>query len=63
MSETLDPLNPVASSDLVAPQDAAPIAVDQGANTNEEPIVDPVGAHQQKGPQQGEMPFAVVRSR
>lgn len=55
MSETLDTST---SSDLVAP---AATAVD--AIANEEPSVEPASANSQKGPQQGEMPFAMVHGK
>lgn len=58
MSETLDT---TASADLVAPSEAAPTAAD--VSISEELIVEQVGAHAQKGPQQGEMPFAMVHGK
>jgi segregation and condensation protein A len=56
VSETLDTST---SSDLVAPSEAT---TEAGAIANEE-LVEPVGAHAQKGPQQGEMPFAMVHGK
>lgn len=57
MSETL---NTSTSSDLVAEPDAT---IEAGAISKEEPVVESAGAHPQKGPQQGEMPFAMVHGK
>jgi len=58
VSETLDP---TASADVIAPSDTASVVAD--ASVSEESIVEQVGAHAQKGPQQGEMPFAMVHGK
>jgi len=61
VSETRDTItSSEAPSDLVAPSDAAPIVAESVDGANDGAVVEQVGAHVQKGPQQGEMPFAMV---
>lgn len=63
MSETLDTnTSSEASADLATPPDESPIAVEPSAISEEGAVVEPV-VHAQKGPQQGEMPFAMVHGK
>lgn len=63
MSETLDTItSSEASADLATPSDETPIAAEASAISEEGAVVEPV-VHAQKGPQQGEMPFAMVHGK
>lgn len=63
MSETLDTItSSEAAADLATPSDETPIAAEASAISEEGAVVEPV-AHVQKGPQQGEMPFAMVHGK
>ncbi len=63
MSETLDTItSSEASADIATPSDETPLAAETIAISDEGAVVEPV-AHAQKGPQQGEMPFAMVHGK
>lgn len=63
MSETLNTTTSLeAPSDLAAPSDESSITAQASKLGNEDTVVEPV-AHAQKGPQQGEMPFAIVHGK
>lgn len=63
MSETLDTItSSEASADLATPSDETPIVAEASAIGEEGAVVEPV-VHAQKGPQQGEMPFAMVHGK
>lgn len=63
MSETLDTITSLeATADLTAPSEDTSLATAASAVSNKKVVVDPV-IHAQKGPQQGEMPFAMVHGK
>lgn len=63
MSETLDTItSSEASADIATPSDETPLAAETSAISDEGAVVEPV-THAQKGPQQGEMPFAMVHGK
>lgn len=63
MSETLDTnTSSEASADLATPSDETPIVAEASAISEEGAVVEPV-IRSQKGPQQGEMPFAMVHGK
>jgi segregation and condensation protein A len=63
VSETLDTITSLeATADLTAPSEDTSLATAASAVSNKEGVVDPV-VHPQKGPQQGEMPFAMVHGK
>lgn len=63
MSETLDTItSSEIPADLAAPSDETSVAAEAGAVSDEGAVVEPV-AQAQKGPQQAEMPFAMVHGK